>query len=145
MKPKLYTCTIPLNNQNLNVVFTCTHFKIPVYMLWNTYQSKELIVTLLNFISLFFFFYIHNPTFAEINKFLIFLNTCTYIINSSIIFILNGMDLALVFGIKKKKLLHYTTCTFSGVKNTVLKTTMILIKNQYNQMYKLTCTCTKEM
>lgn len=55
------------------------------------------------------------------------------------------MDLALVFGIKKKKLLHYTTCTFSGVKNTVLKTTMILIKNQYNQMYKLTCTCTKEM
>lgn len=106
-------------------------------------QETDCYIT--KFYQSLFFFYIHNPTFAEINKFLIFLNTCTYIINSSIIFILNGMDLALVFGIKKKKLLHYTTCTFSGVKNTVLKTTMILIKNQYNQMYKLTCTCTKEM
>lgn len=144
MKPKLYTCTIPLNNQNLNVVFTCTHFKIPVYMLWNTYQSKKLIVTLLNFISLFFFFTFTTQLLLKSTN-SSFLNTCTYIINSSIIFILNGMDLALVFGIKKKKLLHYTTCTFSGVKNTVLKTTMILIKNQYNQMYKLTCTCTKEM
>lgn len=126
MKPKLYTCTIPLNNQNLNVVFTCTHFKIPVYMLWNTYQSKELIVTLLNFISLFFFFTFTTQLLLKSTN-SSFLNTCTYIINSSIIFILNGMDLALVFGIKKKKL-HYTTCTFSGVKNMVLKTTMILIK-----------------
>lgn len=94
--------------------------------------------------SLFFFFTFTTQLLLKSTN-SSFLNTCTYIINSSIIFILNGMDLALVFGIKKKKLLHYTTCTFSGVKNTVLKTTMILIKNQYNQMYKLTCTCTKEM
>lgn len=110
---------------------------------YTCYESKKLIVTLLNFISLFFFFTFTTQLLLKSTN-SSFLNTCTYIINSSIIFILNGMDLALVFGIKKK-LLHYTTCTFSGVKNTVLKTTMILIKNQYNQMYKLTCTCTKEM
>lgn len=64
-------------------------------------QGTDCYIT--KFYQSLFFFYIHNPTFAEINTFQnSFLNTCTYIINSSIIFILNGMDLALVFGIKKK-------------------------------------------
>lgn len=146
MKPKLYTCTIPLNNQNLNVVF------IYMYSFQNTgihvmkyisEQGTDCYITKF-YQSLFFFFTFTTQLLLKSTN-SSFLNTCTYIINSSIIFILNGMDLALVFGIKKKKLLHYTTCTFSGVKNTVLKTTMILIKNHYNQMYKLTCTCTKEM
>lgn len=87
-----------------------------------------------------FFFYIDNPTFAEINKFLIFLNTCTYIINNSIIIVLNGIDLALVFGINTSSSLHNMYIFWSEKQCTW--TTMILIKkkNQHNQMYKLTCT-----
>lgn len=89
--------------------------------------------------SLFFFFTFRTQLLLKSTN-SSFLNTCTYIINSSIIFILNGMDLALVFGIKKKN--FFIT---QHVHFLEWKTTMILIKNQYNQMYKLTCTCTKEM
>lgn len=105
-------------------------------------QETDCYIT--KFYQSLFFFYIHNPTFAEINKFLIF--KYMYIHHKQFYNIHSKWHgLSTCIWDKKKKLLHYTTCTFSGVKNTVLKTTMILIKNQYNQMYKLTCTCTKEM